>query len=126
MGLKLNKISDENAKREIKDNLEFIPSRLAKLEASEDANEKLKHLEKLAELNFETGALLYHQEAPKEEIISHLRSAAEYYVRFFPIRPEPKELETRFVGEFEKDTHLPTSTLWEVYMDKEMHSSGQN
>src|SRR5215475_10192887 len=101
MGLKLNKISDENAKREIKQNLEIIPRRLAKLEASGNTSEKLKHLEMLADLYFEVGALQYQQEAPKEEVISHLRSAAEYYVRFFPIRPEPEELDSRFVGTFE-------------------------
>jgi Immunity protein 49 len=106
MGLKLNKISDEDVEREIKSKLKSITIRLAKLEASEDANEKLKHLKKLAELNFEVGALLYQQEAPKEEIISYLRSAAEYYVRFFPIQPEPIELEHRFVGEFEKAIDL--------------------
>jgi hypothetical protein len=96
-----NKISDENAKGEIKDNLEFTPSPLANLEASADANEKLKHLPKVAELNFETGALLYQQEAPKGEVLSHLRSPADCYVSFFPIRPKPTELESRFVGEVE-------------------------
>jgi hypothetical protein len=25
-----------------------------------------------------------------------------------------------------KDTHLAMATLWEVYIDKAMHSSGQN
>jgi hypothetical protein len=106
MGLKLNKISDENAKSEIKDNLEFIPNRLAKLKATDDANEKLKHLRMLAKLNFEVGVLLYQLEAQKEEIVSHLRSAAEYYVKFIPILPEPKESESRFVGEFEKAIDL--------------------
>jgi len=106
MGLKLNKISDENATREIEDNSDSISRRLAKLEASEDANEKLKHIRMLAKLNFELGTLLYQQEAQKEEIIPRMRNAADYYVRFFPIRPEPKELETRFVGEFEKAIEL--------------------
>src|SRR5262245_26186059 len=106
MGLKLNKITDENAKEEIKDNLEIIQNRLAKLEASKDLSDKLKHLDKLASLNFETGALLYQQEAPREKIISHLKDAAEYYVIFLSLRPDPKEMETRFVGDFENTINL--------------------
>jgi immunity protein 49 of polymorphic toxin system len=106
MGLKLNKITDANAEEEIKDNLEIIPRRLAKLEASDNPSETQKHLEKLAELNFETGVLLYQQEAAKEEIVSHLRSAAEFYVAFLSKRAEPKEMETRFVGDFEKAIDL--------------------
>jgi Immunity protein 49 len=106
MGLKLNKISDEIAVEEIKRSFGAIHIRLAKLEASEDANEKLKHLRMLAKLNFEAGALLYQQEAQKEEIVWRLRSAAEYYVRFLSMRDEPKELEHRFVGEFEKAIDL--------------------
>ncbi|MCI0660499.1 MAG: immunity 49 family protein [Acidobacteria bacterium] len=106
MGLKLNKISDENAKEEIEDKLETITNRLARLEVSREASEKLKHLEKLASLNFDTGALLYQQEAPDEKIISHLKSAAEDYVMYLSLQPEPEEMDSRFVGEFEMTIDL--------------------
>jgi len=111
LGLKLNKISDQLAEREIKDNLQSIPRLLAKLEAQLEAPEygveSLDYLlEKLAESNFETGTLLYQQKEPREEIISHLRSAAEYYIKFLSTRGEPEELLSRFVGNFEKTIEL--------------------
>lgn len=108
VGLKLNKISDQIAEKEIKDNLESIPHWIAGLKAPKDKFDKVRHLAKLAELNFETGALLYQQEAQKEEIISHLRSAAEYYVEFISARGEPEVVgeAPRFVGDFEKTVEL--------------------
>jgi len=106
MGLKLNKISDKNAEEDLKKNLGCIPRLLAKLEISEDVWEKLGDLDTLAEVYFETGALLYQQEAQKEEIISHLRSAAEYYVRLHSIETGPEEGDNRLVGDFENTIDL--------------------
>ncbi len=108
VGLKLNKISDQIAEREIKDNLDSIPHWIAGLKVPVDTFDKLRHLAKLAELNFETGALLYQQEAQKEEVISHLRSAAEYYFKFISARGGPEMIgeAPRFVGDFEKAVEL--------------------
>lgn len=111
VGLKLNKISDQLAERKIQDYFQSIPRLLvklrAKLEAPEYGAESLEYLlEKLAETNFELGALFYQQEAQKGEIVSHLGSAGKYYVKFLSMRDEPRELLSRFVGDFEKTVDL--------------------